>query len=103
MTVGDLENLEKFPPKIQTRRKNMKIVNSKAMGQFGAEAFSIRVDTEAAPPRLSTQRNRKDSTSPCGTPNNKDSRPIELVSEPSTTLKHASPNKRDRKNPKQAN
>ena len=41
MTVGDLENLEKSPPKIATKRKHYRVVNNKAMQQFGADAFSL--------------------------------------------------------------
>ena len=41
MTVNDLENLAKSPPKINPKRKNMKVVNNKAMTQFGSEAFNI--------------------------------------------------------------
>ena len=44
MTVLDLEKLETSPPRIQARRKNMKIVNNKAMTQFGSEAFNVNVN-----------------------------------------------------------
>ena len=44
MTVVDLEKLETSPPKINPRRKNMKIVSNKAMTMFGPEAFNIRND-----------------------------------------------------------
>ena len=44
MTADDIEHLSKSPPKIKPKRKNMKIVNNKAMIQFGSEAFHIQVD-----------------------------------------------------------
>jgi len=56
MTVLDIEKLEKSPPKIQPRRKNMKVINNKAMTQFGPEAFQLDIDTQVAPSRLSVPR-----------------------------------------------
>ena len=41
MTVLDLEKLETSPPRINPRRKNMKIFNNKAMAEFGSEAFNV--------------------------------------------------------------
>ena len=35
MTAKDVRELEKNPPSIDPRRKNMKVVNNKAMQQFG--------------------------------------------------------------------
>ena len=52
MTVLDLEKLEHSPPIINPRRKHMKIVNNKAMTEFGSEAFSIKMrrdGSEAGP------------------------------------------------------
>ena len=43
MTVMDLEKLEKSPPNIVPRRKNMKVLNNKAMTQFGSEAFNVNM------------------------------------------------------------
>ena len=59
MTALDLEKLEKSPPKINPKRKNMKVVNNKAMTQFGSDAFNIRLTCEKqdqAHPRLNTQK-----------------------------------------------
>ena len=60
MTAGDLEKLTRSPPKIAARRKNMKVVNNKAMSQFGAEAFNIKIDdgqeTDEKMTRLNTQK-----------------------------------------------
>ena len=59
MTVVDLEKLEKSPPRINPRRKHMKMVNNKAMTQFGPEAFNLNLgEAEAAEPmaRLSHQK-----------------------------------------------
>ena len=41
MTANEINKLEQNPPKITTHRKNLKIINNKLMGQFGAEAFNI--------------------------------------------------------------
>ena len=41
MTVLDLEKLESSPPRINPRRKNMKVVNNRAMTEFGSEAFNV--------------------------------------------------------------
>ena len=43
MTVADMDRLEKSPPRINPKRKNMKVVNNKAMVLFGQEAFGVRV------------------------------------------------------------
>ena len=41
MTVAEMEKLEQSPPRINPKRKNMKVVNNKAMIQFGQEAFNV--------------------------------------------------------------
>jgi len=41
MTVLDLERLQASPPKINPRRKNLKVVNGRAMAEFGSEAFNV--------------------------------------------------------------
>lgn len=41
MTVLDLEKLQASPPKINPRRKNIKVINSRAMAEFGSEAFNV--------------------------------------------------------------
>lgn len=48
MTAVDIEKLEQSPPKINPRRKHIKVISNKAMIQFGPEAFSIRVDDQDA-------------------------------------------------------
>ena len=47
MTVIDLEKLEQSPPRINPRRKNMKVMNNKAMSQFGADAFNVKVEPDS--------------------------------------------------------
>ena len=44
MTPADMEKLEQSPPRINPKRKNMKVVNNKAMIQFGQEAFNVKID-----------------------------------------------------------
>lgn len=60
MTAVDVDKLTRSPPKIAPRRKNMKVVNNKAMSQFGAEAFNIKIDdgqdTDEKMTRLNTQK-----------------------------------------------
>ena len=57
MTAVDVANLEKSPPTIKPRRKNMKIMNNRAMSQYGGEAFNIKLDSDiAAPPRLNANK-----------------------------------------------
>lgn len=57
MTAGDLDRLEKSPPTIKPRRKHMKVMNNRAMSQFGSEAFNINLEREVvAPPRLNANR-----------------------------------------------
>ena len=58
-----MEKLDKSPPKINPKRKNMKVVNNKAMVLFGSEAFGVHLgdkadeDTEAQQiTRLTSQR-----------------------------------------------
>ena len=41
MTVLDLEKLEQSPPRINPRRKNLRVVNNRAMAEFGQEAFNV--------------------------------------------------------------
>lgn len=43
MTAAELERLEKSPPRINPKRKHMKIVNNKAMVMFGSEAFGVNL------------------------------------------------------------
>ena len=43
MTAVELDRLEKSPPRITPRRKNMKVLNNKAMTQFGSEAFNVNI------------------------------------------------------------
>ena len=47
MTVADMEKLDKSPPKINPKRKNMKVVNNKAMVLFGSEAFGVHLGDKA--------------------------------------------------------
>ena len=56
MTAIDLERLEKSPPSIRMKRKNMKMMNNRAMQQFGGEAFNMKLDQEAPPPRLQANK-----------------------------------------------
>ena len=69
MTVLDFEKLEHSPPTINPRRKNMKIVNNRAMTEFGSEAFSIKMKgdgSEAKPKEGSVSfrlHSKKPSTS----------------------------------------
>ena len=62
MTANDVEKLAKSPPKIATRRKNMKVINSKAMAQFGSDAFNIKIERDDPPQneekRLKTQKSQ---------------------------------------------
>ena len=60
MTVGDLENLEKSPPKISAKRKNLKVLNNRAMEQFGADAFSLDVHTAERVDGPLTDKQRRD-------------------------------------------
>ena len=41
MSANDLTKLEKSPPKINTNRKNVKLVNQKVMEAFGEKAFNL--------------------------------------------------------------
>ena len=59
MTAADMDRLEKSPPKINPTRKNMSVLNNKAMVMFGSEAFGVeidQVDEETSATRLKTQR-----------------------------------------------
>ena len=44
MTAADMDRLEKSPPKINPNRKNMSVLNNKAMVMFGSEAFGVEID-----------------------------------------------------------
>lgn len=41
MSASEIINLEKSPPKIDTNRKNMMLIDNSIMGKFGKEAFRI--------------------------------------------------------------
>lgn len=45
--MADMVKLEQSPPVINPKRKNMKVVNNKAMIQFGSEAFNVKFDDRA--------------------------------------------------------
>ena len=38
-----MDRLEKSPPKINPKRKNMSVVSNKAMLMFGQEAFGVQL------------------------------------------------------------
>ena len=42
-----MDKLDKSPPRINPKRKNMKIVNNKAMVLFGSEAFGVQLGDKA--------------------------------------------------------
>jgi len=41
MTAADMDKLERSPPRINPKRKNMKVINNKAMLLFGTDAFGV--------------------------------------------------------------
>lgn len=74
MTPQEIAQLEKDPPVIKTARKHMKMVNNKAMEQFGKEAFGLQKSSQHSlmttardhshdPTKYASQQRRADNIS----------------------------------------
>lgn len=59
MTAEDVVNLEKSPPKVNTSRKKMMLIENTIMNQFGNDAFRLPLNNLVKSPIASPMRVRE--------------------------------------------